>query len=285
MKRINLKRICLGLALSLSITAFSGVSMADKKDIKTKTGIERTDEKVNEDRITGLILGTDGGRTDTIMLATYNEKSDKLDIVSIPRDTFIKYKKPGAEFKKINSVYQIDGFEGLADKVKEVIGQKDLKIDKYILLDYKGVKTIVNAVGGINVDVPPEIANNTSSLSSGNQLLKGDRVIDYLRHRKSFSNGDLGRVYNQQDFVKEFLKQANKNKISAIKSVLTEVNTNLGLKDSIYYGYKISNIDKDDIKFHTLPGHAESRTIEGQTLSYYINDKKASKDMMNKILK
>lgn len=288
MKRKFIKKLSLVLGLTVAMTAFAGFAMAannSSNSSKNSTKVEASDKKKNESRINGLILGTDGGRTDTIMLMSYDYKNNKVDIVSIPRDTYIESERAGAGFKKINSVYQVDGFKGLSKEVKNVLGDNSLKIDKYVKLDYDGAKRIIDSVGGVEVNVPPVVANNTETLTPGLQTLKGDQAIEYLRQRYGYDDGDLGRVSKHQDFVKSFMLKAKENGIpSTAKSILSEIDTNVGIFDGVYYGFKIRNIKKEDITLHTLPGKAESRTVEGETLSYYISDKEEAKKLIDKIM-
>ncbi len=285
MKSRMIKRLSLVLGLTLALSAFSGLSIASNNNSNNSNKVETSAKKKNESRINGLILGTDGGRTDTIMFMSYDYKNNKVDIVSIPRDTYINYNKAGAGFKKINSVYQVEGFKGLSKQVRDVLGDNSIKIDKYVKLDYEGAKRIIDSVGGVEVNVPPVVAQNTETLTPGLQTLKGDQAIEYLRQRYGYDDGDLGRVSKQQDFVKSFMLKAKENGIpSTAKTILSEIDTNVGVFDGIYYGFKLRNIKKEDITMHVLPGNAETKTVEGETLSYYISDKKEAKKLIEEIM-
>lgn len=240
--------------------------------------------EINDNRITALVLGSDGGRTDTIMLATYDADFNRFDVISIPRDTYIETGRPGAEMKKINSVYQMGGFEELSEDIKKVLNTENLEIDRYVMLDYEGAKTIIDALGGVEMDIPAEIAQNTENLVSGVQNLEGNNALEYLRQRKSFDEGDIGRVRSQQEFTGKLLEKVKDNKLKTLKSLYTEVDTNIGMAEALKYGYRFSTIDKNNIRFHILPGHPEYRTVEGQTLSYYVGDNASAGEMMNGIL-
>ena len=116
------------------------------KDFDIKNGIF-TD---NREPVTVLVAGLhpDGPLTDFIMVVKYNPKSGKVNALSIPRDT----KVVGTIDGKINSAYaKGKDIEKLKDKVKEVTS---LKVDYYVILDTATVRKMVDAIGGIPMDVP-----------------------------------------------------------------------------------------------------------------------------------
>lgn len=292
------------LSLILGIGLMSGCSLIDKfrgKDKGTTEGqtTEEFDKKLKENadssknRVSGLLLGTDGGRTDTIMFVTYDMDKGKVNIVSVPRDTYYyESQHAGAQFKKINAAYTAEGIEGTINAVEDVLGIKD-EISFYAKIDYKGVENIVDSVGGVEVNIPEtmDLIDDTvqpimvETLEPGTYTLNGQEALAFVRQRKSYENGDLGRVNAQQEFISSFISKAMSLKLpTVISTVMQEVETNANTKDALYYGVKMLSLDKSNISMTVIPGEARTQTIEGESLSYYIRDEEGIKNLMNEIM-
>ena len=105
------------------------------------------------DRVNFLLLGLADGNTDTIMVASYDTVNQKVDIISVPRDTY--YARSGYKsyaYNKINSVYRTEGIVGIATAVSELL--YGLPINYYVIVEYDDIRKIMDAIGGVYVDVP-----------------------------------------------------------------------------------------------------------------------------------
>jgi anionic cell wall polymer biosynthesis LytR-Cps2A-Psr (LCP) family protein len=139
---------CFSLVIAGGFYLLSGVygGNADATDIFNIIGMNK-DERVNV-----LLLGLEHERSDTIMVATYDTKTKTVDVISIPRDTYVDRDGfANSANNKINSVYTVKGIEGLEEMIQSITG---IKVDKYVTIDYDGVRAAVDAVGGVEVDVP-----------------------------------------------------------------------------------------------------------------------------------
>lgn len=247
-----------------------------------------------DNRINVLLLGLEHERSDTIMLASYNTKTKTADIISIPRDTYID--RDGfvnSANNKINSIYTAKGMDGLKDTIKSITG---IEIDKYITIDYDGVRAAVDAVGGVEVDVPFHMRYTDPysdppldvDIPAGKQIIKGDKAMEFLRFRKTnyagyegYSNGDLGRIEAQQNFVKSAIKKALSFRLpKVVGEVYHYVDTDISLTEATSLAVSSVGLSTDDIKFHVLPG--EPKTLNG--VSFYIMDRAAAKDLVYEIL-
>ncbi|MBS3994742.1 MAG: LCP family protein, partial [Alkaliphilus sp.] len=127
-------------------------------------GTENKDAPADGEPVNILIVGVDakdtnaseGARTDTIMLATFNPTSKLLDIISIPRDTRVKIAGRKGE-DKINHAY---AFGGIENAIETVEGFLNVKINYYVKVDYKGLIKLVDDIGGIEIDVPMDMKYN-----------------------------------------------------------------------------------------------------------------------------
>lgn len=248
----------------------------------------------NGDRLNILVLGTDGGRSDTLMVFSYDPKNKLADIISVPRDTYNHIEgKDGAAYRKINAVYGFKGDEGgpvgLKKEVSKILG---VPISYYVELDYKAVAKIVDTVGGVEVDIPYAMDYDDKyadpplhiHFKPGVQTLDGQQALEYIRWRKNNngtrSMGDLERVKRQQEFVLKTMKQAMGIKLPfVIKDVFSYLKTDLGIGDMLYLGTQALGFDISKMKTHTIPGEAGMKF----SASYYFHDPEKTLLMMQEI--
>ncbi|MBO6304513.1 MAG: LCP family protein, partial [Selenomonadaceae bacterium] len=160
-----------------------------------------------------MILGVDKraddlGRSDTLMIVSYDETSGEAKLLSIPRDTRVKLST--GNYEKINHAYAHGGVDGSKKAVENLL---DIKIDHYVLLDTKAFPKIIDAMGGLLLYVdkrmyyedPWDDDGLVIDLYPGEQYLDGNRAIQYVRFRDD--EGDIGRIKRQQKFVKAVLNE------------------------------------------------------------------------------
>lgn len=264
-----------------------------KSQIKSYNNLK--DAIKNSNRINFLILGTEEFRTDTIILASFCEDTKKVNLIHIPRDTYIirqGYKR--ADQQKINSVYGTNGILVLQDTISYILN--DLPIHHYLTIDYKAVENIVNQIGGVRVDVPFKMTYKDLSakppliidIPAGNQLLDGEKSLQFLRYRKGTNNegyvdGDLGRIKAQQRFLQSFIDKAMDNRVKIIREGFKHVKTDIGLLSAFSYARKANGITMDNVEIDILPGESEFKAINGKVLSYYIKNDEETTKLLNRI--
>lgn len=247
----------------------------------------------NNKRINVLLLGLEHERSDTIMVASYNTKTKTADIISIPRDTYVD--RDGfvnSANNKINSVYTAEGLEGLKDVVRKMTG---ITVDKYVTIDYDGVRAAVDAVGGVEVDVPFHMRYTDPysdppldiDIAEGRQIIKGDQAMEFLRFRKTnyrgytgYAEGDLGRIEAQQQFVKSAIKKALSLKLpKVISEVYPYIDTDFSLSESTSTALSSVGMSSENINFHVLPGTTQTKN----GLSFFISDYDETKALVDNI--
>jgi LCP family protein required for cell wall assembly len=241
-------------------------------------------------RVNVLLLGLEGYRTDTIMLASFNPDNGKMDIVSIPRDTY--YHRSGyddADQKKINAAYGHGGAEQVMAVVADIL---DVPVHEYVKVTYSGIERIVDAIGGVEVDIPikmdyddiyaePELHIH---FEAGVQTLRGDNAIEYLRFRKNndgigYQNGDLGRIEAQQKFLKSAAKNILSFKLPVVANTMFQyIKTGMSLPDILYYSKSAVGMTRNDINTYRIPGR-----VTNMGLSYFLHDPAATEELMTSI--
>ena len=225
----------------------------------------------SEDYYTVLVLGRDtggGGNTDTMLLASYDVTNQKATVMSIPRDTMVNV---NWDVKKINSVYNMygQGDKGIAALYKEVSQLVGFEPDYQVIVEWEAVGKLVDAIGGVNFDVPYDMSYHDPyqdlviEQSKGYRLLDGDDAMQVIRWRKNDGGngiGDSGRMEIQQDFlkavIKEMMKPKNVLNIGKISKVFQEnVETDLSFQNILWFGQQAfsGGLSVEDVTFLTMP--------------------------------
>lgn len=239
-------------------------------------GTQRPGVKPEIDDFIFLLMGVDSGdiekefgiRTDTIMLMRLNFDSGDIKILSIPRDTRVKIK--GA-YDKVNHAHSYGGVKLALETISDFLGHD---IDNYVKVDYRAVETLVDELGGVEVEVPFKMeyydptVNFRVDLEAGKQVLDGDKAMQFLRwrHDNNFSvqyeDGDLGRIETQKYFLKEFINQslAPKNIMklpSLIRTGFNHVETNIPISKLLKMAYYADDFKNGEIETSVIPGETE----------------------------
>ena len=155
-----------------------------------------------------LLLGSDtrtgadaalvsGSRADTIMLMHIPADGKGVYIISIMRDTWVNI--PGYGPAKINAALNYGGISLQVATVENLVG---VKIDHVAEIEFEGFKSLVNAIGGVDVQVPFAFTSNVWSFTPGLMHLNGSGALSFVRERYSFADGDYQRVRNQRAFLR-----------------------------------------------------------------------------------
>ncbi|MEP7762962.1 LCP family protein [Sanguibacter sp. 25GB23B1] len=172
------------------IDALSGAAATDGTTYLLAGSDSRSDGTVGED-------GTEGARTDTIMLLHVPE-SGPTALISIPRDTYAEI--PGNGANKLNTSYSWGGAPLLVETVEGLSG---LTVDHYVEVGFGGVEEIVDAVGGIELCLDYEVHDELSGLNwmPGCAVADGTTALAFSRMRYSDPKGDIGRAERQRQVI------------------------------------------------------------------------------------
>lgn len=241
-----------------------------------------------------LLLGVDArkgekiSRSDTIILASIDPKLNRAALVSIPRDTKVSGNAAGG-MDKINAANVVGGPEYAVEKVEELMNEQ---IDYYVEMDFEGFKNIIDALGGVTINVDQRMYKPSEdiNLKPGLQTLDGYGSLAFVRYR-DYPMGDIERAEHQQAFLKalgqEILKPATIVKLpTLVKEVKANVKTNLGLKDMLKMAAWAPGFTSESIIAQTLPGSFyDQRNAQGVlTASYWVADKNKTATLLDTML-
>lgn len=238
------------------------------KDNNKKSPVESENTNPGEEFLF-LLAGVDstgeetGTRTDTLMLIKADKDNKTVDIISIPRDSYVSI---NGNMDKINAAHSYGGIDLTMEVVRDFLG---INLDKYMVISFEAVIKGIDALGGMDVDVSNDVAS-AMGISPGIHNMTGDEVLNYVRFRKGYQNADLGRINTQQDFIKQFIKEATKAKnlpklpkvYMAMKPYLK---TNMGMKELSDLALNFKSVDSESLNSVKLEG--EGFDLNG--ISYY----------------
>lgn len=247
---------------------------------------------LTKERVNILVMGVEGTRTDTMIFVSIDPKNNKVDAISVPRDTYYPTEgKNGAGQAKLNAVYgfkEIGGPLGVKNTVSKLLGTH---IDYYITVKYDAVKEIVDLIGGVEVDVPFRMKYDDPyskpplhiDFQPGLQVIDGDQAMAYLRFRKnadgSHSGGDIKRMERQQDFIKSAAKSAIQIKLPYIVArSLSYVETDMPLSKAVMIATSMIGTDMESVNIQTIPSKGTGTGKDG--LSYFYYDPDATKALI-----
>lgn len=255
------------------------------KDVKEK--VEKADDK---DGITNILLaGVDGNnldkgnRSDSMMVLTIDEKNNDIRITSLARDTYVQI--PGYGEEKLTHAYAYGGPALLLQTIDKNFG---LKIDKYAVVSFSSFEKIIDALGGVEIDVlPKEVSYIPGVNSAGKQTLNGAEALAYSRIRYA---DDAYQRDNRQRTV----MQAAYNKISSNPGDLMEIgNTILGYTKTNIPPMEIFKLANKVIKMNftefpqlefPLDGHRDGKIVSKEKGWVILWDKEYNNEQLKKFI-
>lgn len=262
--------------------ALDGTSQGDQSMTYPQAGLIR-----REDCHTFLLMGCDdgNGNADTIMAVTYDVKNQRVVVASVPRDTLVDVSRT---VKKINAAY---GAGGVAEVQRELSTLLGYPVDHYIKVDLRAFQAVVDAVDGVDFQVPMDMDYDDPTqdlhihLSAGMQHLDGAKALQLVRFRSGYANADIGRIQTQQKFLtalaKKILSWQSVTKINEFVEIFSQyVDTDLTVGNLAYFGIAALELDTSTgLTLSTLPGDG---TVSYLGIPYYYElEPQATLDIIN----
>lgn len=214
-----------------------------------------------KDVYTCLLLGVaDQGGSDTIMLGVFDTAAKRASLISIPRDTVVRY---DGSYIKINASYSYGGVEAVRDCVSKMLA---VPIDYYVKVNLRAFREIVDEINGVDFNVPVDmnyddpVGNLSIHIKAGYQHLNGKQAEGVVRCRNCYPNADIGRAATQRAFLAALAKQtitlSNVTKVTSLINILnTYVESDMPLNTMVYFGTQAVGMDLDtSLDMAGLPG-------------------------------
>jgi LCP family protein required for cell wall assembly len=222
----------------------------------------------------------DKGRSDAIILVFYDPAQDKLHLLSVPRD--MRMRLPGLGWDKINHSYGVGGAPAVLSALEGFFG---IPIDYYMELDFAGFEKIVDALGGVEIDIGERMYYSDPwdgpdglviDFQPGRQLLDGQKAMHFVRYRDE--DGDLGRVKRQQEFLTALYGKALSpqiwRRLPELAGIIFEaVETNMSVFDMLKLAKTAHSSIKAGIESATLTGEP----VFIDSINYLLPDVSASR--------
>ncbi len=263
------------------------------KEMKNQDYIESSGSV--EEPFTVLLMGVDSTSDrlnanaafngDTLMIISFNPHTLNATVFSIPRDTYVPIAcLKNGESSKINSSAAY-GTQCVINTVQNLV---DVKIDYYVKINFKGVVDLVEALGGVDVDVPENIdfceqnskrsfkKEDLQCIKGGFQHMNGEQALAFARHRKTLPAGDFQRVQHQQLVVEGIANAAKKlSKINDFYAVLDAISLNMDTNMSTNEMLNLYNVGKSMIFNNSNDGNLiniQKTYLTGYDLTMYVNN-------------
>ncbi len=277
------------LALCLILLAIALI-FAILRDWQLKPKIVRVPQIALEKSVNILLLGTDevipgklkswNGRSDFIALININPHTNRVSILSIPRDTYIELKK--YDFHKINAANVFGGYQLSKQAVQKLL---EVKIDHVVVCSIKAVIDLIDQFGPFKILVTEQMsyhdhsANLHIEIKPGLHVMNGPQLMNYLRYRKD--KGDIGRIGRQQIFFRAVIRKLKEpSVIFKLPGVLFQANklflTDMEFKEMFKLGSLVKSLSPEQFNSYMVPGDFGS---DGS----WISDKIQLQALMQKI--
>lgn len=223
------------------------------------------------------------GLSDTMLLIRFNPHTKQLVVMSLPRDTRTLVR---GRMTKLNEANAEGGPALAATSVSDLLG--GVSIDRYVRINVQGVEKLVDALGGVTVNVPQDMRYQDDSqrlyinLKAGEQKLDGDKALQFLRFRYD-EKGDIGRIQRQQMLMRAIVEQtlspATIARLPKILSVIqSNVDTNLSVEELLALVGFAAQTNPSNVQMLILPGDFSSPTQ--YELSYWLPNLRAIDQMV-----
>lgn len=287
-KKKSRKKLAILILTPIFVLMLAGVGYvaslyykAEEVANKSYESVNGTDKNIAElsnevENASILIIGVDDSksrnysdstRSDALMVATFNKKDKSVKLLSIPRDSYVYVPEKG-DYTKINHAYALNGPKSTIETVENLL---DIPIDYYVRVNFYAFIDIVDALGGIEVNVPYEMYekdsedhHNAIHLEEGRQTLNGEEALAFARTRKQ--DTDMLRGQRQQEVVEAIVSKATSaSSLTKYTDILEAVGENM--KTNMTFGQM-----KSYVAFALKNTGLEIEPIQLQGEDEYIDD-------------
>jgi len=304
--------------LLLSVTSYGAYAFvkfknaydSSKVDLKrdgNKSELREEDVSFKKDPISIFLIGVEdysseaeNGRADTQMVITLDPDTSEISLITVPRDARVNIENAGeyTGIHKINAAYNygsMTGYGAIKLQLETVEKFLNIPIDNFIAVNFDGFRDIVDALGGVTVDVKEDFWEDNIydkkriDFHKGESHLNGEEALAFVRMRYRPINASYSREERQRQFLTATIDQAKSTntifKIGQIADILGEnVETDLNPKE--IYALQKQYLNAKNISTKTIEIKGEDQYID--KVSYFIPDMESLEKVsmeLRKILK
>ncbi|MBQ7290766.1 MAG: LCP family protein [Clostridia bacterium] len=295
------KKIIFAAALALAACAFIFCAFrtsAEKQPLLGGVSDERT-----KSFYTFLVCGADKAarNTDVIMLVSVDKTAKSINVLQIPRDTFVHGKRIDANTTRINGIYAaayaaspLSGKEreraAMAAFAERLESALCIEIDRCVLLDTAAFVKIIDAVGGVEYEIERDMRYEDPAqglsidLKAGKKHLTGAEAEQLVRYRAGYAMGDMGRVEVREGFLSAVYAQVMENispvnALKIAKELASSVTTDMSFYDIAFFIKTVYDIGADNLRVKTLSGSPVQNPETGFWIYYALNKRAALADI------
>jgi LCP family protein required for cell wall assembly len=220
-------------------------------------GIDTRDGLTRQQELRLHVGSAIGANSDTLMLVHIPANHQTVQVVSLPRDSWVNI--PGHGMSKINAAFGYGGPQLMVQTVEQATG---LTINDYVEVDFLGFIKVIDALGGVNVCVPFAVDDSYSGLhlSAGRHYVDGITALEFARDRHSFATSDLARITDQQQLMSSVFAEATQTGVLADPVRLERFVTALAGAVKVDKGFNLVGLADEmrglrlaDVGFTTVP--------------------------------
>lgn len=289
------------MAMSLGVLLWNlnkdNVGIVDADDVDPNADevqIAREDQK-NKDVINVLLVGSDSrdpnaelGRSDTMILASFNKAEGKATALSFLRDSLVEIDGHGQS--KLGHTF---AYGGVGLTINTINKQFGLDVQDYVIINFENLVEIIDQLGGIQVMLTEEEAayyreNGMPDIVAGNVTLTGSQALAHARNR-SLDN-DFGRTERQRDVIygiyNKVLEQRNdpSTLLSLIQFCMTQVSTNMSVTELYEMAMDVLSVDNLKTQQAAIPTEGTYEFGTYEEMSVLNIDLEANKDYIQELL-
>ena len=282
-----------GIAFSI-FKDIVGIVPADKVDnTAANVDIAQTDQK-DKDVYNVLLVGTDSrdpnadiGRSDSMMLVSYNQKDGKATIISFLRDTLVDI--PGHGKSRLGHTYAYGGVGLTINTLNQTF---DLDIQNYITISFENLVNVIDEMGGIELYISAEEAeyyrsNGMPDIQEGNVNMSGSQALAHARNRTLGS--DFERTRRQRSVMygvyNKLLQERNPEAIVSLATYcMTQVNTNMSVGDITTMALDVLSTEHLMTQQASIPYEGMYQSINYEGMAVLEIDLEANKEKINELL-
>ena len=237
-------------------------------------------------RVNVLMLGVNQGLADTIMVVSFDLDTKDVDLISLPRDTYYEREgHRGIGERKLNASFH-QGVVESATAVSDLL--LGMPINYYAIVEYKGIENIVDSMGGVPMNIPFRMRYNDPydtpplhiDIPEGQQTLNGEQAVQFLRYRKGYPEGDIGRIRAQQEFMKAaFQQMLGFDLPNVAKTVFQNVDSDITLGMTTKLATSAIGVTSSNLSTYTLPG----TPADVEAISFWFADTQKTGEMIREI--